>query len=178
MKQLHWLIAGAVVAAAVLVVLQSASPALGRRAAAFDIVGMLRTIHEANGDIGAVNAGILTSLSGVERQAEATERVYGRLGRIADLLADQQASLARLSYATGEQAALSQELERLTAAVTPGTASMARSAGGQASAALGMDETTRALAKRLRAIGGINTATAAKLARAEELSATILDRMP
>lgn len=180
MKRVHWFTAGVLAAAAtaLFVILQSASPELVRSAAAFDIVGMLRAIHETNGDIQTVNARILTVLSGVEQQAAATERVYGRLGRIADLLADQQASLTRLQQATAEQAALSRDLERLTATVTPSTAGMAKSAGGQASAVLGMGETTRAMAERLRDIGGTNTATAAKLAQAEELSATILGRMP
>jgi len=179
-KKVHWLGVGllAAVATVALALLQLALPDLARHAAPFDMVGMLRSIHEANGDIRAVNAGILTSLSSVERQAEATDRVYTRLGRIAELLASQQDSLARLQAATTEQATLSREVERLTAALTPGTAGMAQSAGGQAAAVTSMSETTSTMAVRLRDIGATNNATAAKLGRAEELSALILSRMP
>lgn len=153
-------------------------PAMARGARSLDLLGMLREIGRTNEEIGEVNDSILASLGDVRQEVERVTGVRERLGTMEGLLGEQQAQLDKLRATTGRQAQLSQELKELTATAGPATASMARTAAAEAGTLEGMRDATGRLAGQLQSVRTANISVAAKLDRAELLSATVLTRMP
>lgn len=169
---------GLAASAAALLALGALSPSGLGDARGWDMLGMLREIGSTNEEIGQVNAGILTSLGNVRQQVEGVDRVQARLGAMEGLLLAQQAELDKLLTTTERQGQLSRELKELTASSAQATASMAQTASTEARTLERMHSATWRLAEQLQSIRSANLSTAAKLDRAEQLSATVLTRMP
>lgn len=167
------MVRGLVLVAGLLVVLR-----FGVRSGDYDIVAMIRTIHQTTTEIGDVNASILTSLGTFGQQFEQVDTVQARLATMEGLVNEQIGELERLAVQTGHQAELSLEMQRLTGKMVSPVDGLAQTAVKEAELLGVMSERTADLALSLRVITAINRTIAEKLQRAEELSALVLSSMP
>lgn len=151
---------------------------LADRAKDFDIVGMLKAVGKANDEIYSTNGDILVSLEGVGKQAQKVSAVHQRLVRLSEGVAAQQQVLNRIRQVTADQVDLSQTLQSVTAAAAASTAGVAATAREQAGLVSGMQDSTEGLAAGMADIQSLNETTLGKLQQAEDLSATVLSRMP
>lgn len=157
---------------------KAAGADIGGQARQFDLLAMLREVHDTNTAIVRANDALLESLEGVRQEAGAVTGVHGRLKELEGGLKEQRQALGRLERLTAEQAALSRQLQQMTAQVGVSTRSLAETASEQAAAVEGMSRSAASLSVRMGEIGSANRSTADKLRRAEQLSATVLTRMP
>jgi len=144
----------------------------------YDIVAMMRKIHQNTTEIGDVNGSILTSLGTVGQQFEQVEAIQARLLAMESLIDQQIDELELVTAQTAHQAELSLELQRLTEKMVAPVNGLAQTATTEAELLDRTSARAAHLSLSLRAIATINRTIAEKLRRAEQLAALVLSRMP
>jgi hypothetical protein len=143
-----------------------------------DLIGMIKSIHHNNEEIGAVNGEIVGQMGHIDGLSDVTGRIGAGLHTLQQGVGGQQQSLAHLGDLSSQQVVLSQNLQQL-AGTLQGDLTQVRDGGArQQQVVQSMVDTANGLAKTAGAVEQTNAAIAPKLDQAAALTAETARRMP